>query len=1158
MIAIALSVVMTLSGMTAYASENQDEDLQPQTIEAIEKTEETDTDLESVFAEEESETMNADETGLMEDETSSDSEKSLPTQDITETDLETESDAYSGTDGFEKLSDKGEISDNPESEARFETQESLAEEAGSETQESFAEEEPLESTESLNAEETSESEESFTMEEKLEMQESTAGEESLNAEETFESEESLVGEELLESEESSTEEEPLESVENFNAEDSLESVEGLEAGESPTEEEGLVIEFADTSSYEYTGTAIRPEIRVRNNGKDLTEGSDYSVRYTNNINVSTGAAANKQPRVTVTGKGAFSGSASATFRIARKDINAEDVIKSKIIVVRGKKAPMPAIYYGSTKLAAKDFSYNKATVFNTVGSTTLAVTGAGNFSGNTVIDVTVVENAAAQKELAKKFSVTIDKAKASQLIYTGESLEEAVRSCIQVNAKDAAKTNLTANAAQNYRIVFPKNVTDVGTVKFTVVGIGDYSGCNVTKTCKILPKTIQSSDILLNENAAQGAVAGKVVISGTGSTAAYTSVGAVFSNLQLQYGNNDLKEGRDYRVSYSGNRRAADGKASFTISFMGNYKGKYTSPKFTVAKAELSERTVDSVVLPDQVCNGADGVYKSNAYVSIGGVTLNRSEYETRYYTDAQRTQEMSRDNPLRLSNGTATVYVKIIPTAKGNYTLSNEQDAAKGSYTVWTKGDQTKDLSRAKVAFYDASDKKITKMDYTGRPVRPAKIVVTVGGTDFASDAANAPYTVEIVNNINKGKASVIINAKADSGYTGAKTAAFSIVSHSIKNLLFRQKPKDPTGEGKILIAYFSWSNNTERMAEYIQNQTGGDLYEIVPVTPYPTEYTPTTEVAREERDKNARPAIKDLPESIAEYDRILIGYPIWWHTAPMIIGTFLEAYDLSGVDIYPFTQSASMDAGQFNQSMQFVRQCAPGAAVHDGLFARATDTAAITAYLTENGLLKGTEEKPEEPTEPEQPTEPEEPTEPEQPTEPEEPTEPEQPTEQGKTLIAYFSWSNNTRTMAEYIQNQTGGDLYEIVPVTPYPMEYTPTTEVAKEEVDNNARPAIKDLPESIAEYDRILIGYPIWWHTAPMIIGTFLEAYDLSGVDIYPFTQSASMDAGQFNQSMQFVRQCAPGAAVHDGLFTRATNTEAITAYLTQNGLIKEAAQ
>ncbi len=1118
-VSIALSVVMVLSGMTAYASEYSDADWQPQTVEAAEKA---GTELEA-------------EASLLMQEPE---ETELETEQFTETEMDGSTDDFDNSadeKGTRQDEDDNAIENNSSETDVLENNDDFQKE----TQESSVEEERF-------TEEKLETQESFTDGEELETRESFEGEENLNAEESFESVESLTEEEPLESAESLTAEEPLESVENFNAEDSLESVEGLEAGESPTEEEGLVIEFADTSSYEYTGAAIRPEIRVRNNGKNLTEGSDYSVRYTNNINVSTGAAANKQPRVTVTGKGAFSGSASATFRIARKDINAEDVIKSKIIVVRGKKAPMPAIYYGSTKLAAKDFSYNKATVFNTVGSTTLAVTGAGNFSGNTVIDVTVVENAAAQKELAKKFSVTIDKTKASQLIYTGESLEEAVRSCIQVNAKDAAKTNLTANATQNYRIVFPKNVTDAGTVKFTVVGIGDYSECNVTKTCKILPKTIQSGDILLNENAAQGAVAGKVVISGTGSTAAYTSVGAVFSDLQLQYGNNDLKEGRDYRVSYSGNRRAADGKASFTISFMGNYKGKYTSPKFTVAKAELSERTVDSVVLPDQVCNGADGVYKSNAYVSIGGVTLNRSEYETRYYTDAQRTQGMSRDNPLRLSNGTATVYVKIIPTAKGNYTLSNEQDAAKGSYTVWTKGDQTKDLSRAKVAFYDASDKKITKMNYTGRPVRPAKIVVTVGGTDFASDAANAPYTVEIVNNINKGKASVIINAKADSGYTGAKTAAFSIVSHSIKNLLFRQKPKDPTGEGKILIAYFSWSNNTERMAEYIQSQTGGDLYEIVPVTPYPTEYTPTTEVAKEEVDNNARPAIKDLPESIAEYDRILIGYPIWWHTAPMIIGTFLEAYDLSGVDIYPFTQSASMDVGQFNQSMQFVRQCAPGAAVHDGLFARATDTAAITAYLTENGLLKGTEEKPEEPTEPEQPTEPEE------------PTEPEQPTEQGKTLIAYFSWSNNTRTMAEYIQNQTGGDLYEIVPVTPYPTEYTPTTEVAKEEVDNNARPAIKDLPESIAEYDRILIGYPIWWHTAPMIIGTFLEAYDLSGVDIYPFTQSASMNEGQFEQSMQFVRECAPGAVVHDGLFTRATNTEAITAYLTQNGLIKEAAQ
>ena len=366
--------------------------------------------------------------------------------------------------------------------------------------------------------------------------------------------------------------------------------------------------------------------------------------------------------------------------------------------------------------------------------------------------------------------------------------------------------------------------------------------------------------------------------------------------------------------------------------------------------------------------------------MSIGGVTLKPSEYEIRYYTNAECTREMNKDNPVRLSNGRAAVYVKIIPTVKGNYTLPNERDAVKGSYTVWTKGDKTKDFSNAKVTFYDAHNKKITKINYTGKPVKPEKMVVMLGGVDFESDTANTPYTYEIVNNINKGKESVIIKAKADSGDTGTKTASFRIVSRNIKALLFKQKPEEPTepekpedptkpekptepedpekltGQSKILVVYFSWSNNTKRMAEFIQSQTEGDLYEIVPVTPYPTEYTPTTEVAREERDKNARPAIKDLPESIAEYDRILTSYPIWWHTAPMIIGTFLEAYDLGGVDIYPFTQSASMDVGQIQQSMQFVRECAPGAVVHEGLFARPADTGAITAYLTENGLIKET----------------------------------------------------------------------------------------------------------------------------------------------------------------------------------------------------------
>lgn len=159
-------------------------------------------------------------------------------------------------------------------------------------------------------------------------------------------------------------------------------------------------------------------------------------------------------------------------------------------------------------------------------------------------------------------------------------------------------------------------------------------------------------------------------------------------------------------------------------------------------------------------------------------------------------------------------------------------------------------------------------------------------------------------------------------------------------------------TADGSTLVVYFSWSGNTEEMASYIAEQVGGDLYEIIPEVPYPEDYNETGDIAKAERDENNRPTIANLPDSIEQYDTIVVGYPIWWHTAPMIIGTFLESYDLAGKEIYPFTQSASMDTEQFDNSIEFVRENADGADVHDGLFARPSDTAAIDAYLSENGL--------------------------------------------------------------------------------------------------------------------------------------------------------------------------------------------------------------
>ena len=162
------------------------------------------------------------------------------------------------------------------------------------------------------------------------------------------------------------------------------------------------------------------------------------------------------------------------------------------------------------------------------------------------------------------------------------------------------------------------------------------------------------------------------------------------------------------------------------------------------------------------------------------------------------------------------------------------------------------------------------------------------------------------------------------------------------------------PDIQGKTLIVYFSWSpsGNTEKMANVIKERIGGDVLKIEPAAAYPTDYSECGEVAKVERDENVRPEIANLPDSLDEYDTIFIGYPIWWHTAPMIIGTFLESHDLSGKDVYPFSQSASMAAEYFANSMDFVQTSAKGAIVHDGLFVNASDTDGILSYLTENGF--------------------------------------------------------------------------------------------------------------------------------------------------------------------------------------------------------------
>ena len=110
-------------------------------------------------------------------------------------------------------------------------------------------------------------------------------------------------------------------------------------------------------------------------------------------------------------------------------------------------------------------------------------------------------------------------------------------------------------------------------------------------------------------------------------------------------------------------------------------------------------------------------------------------------------------------------------------------------------------------------------------------------------------------------------------------------------------------------------------------------------------------------------------------------------------------------------------------------------------------------------------------------------------------------------KVLVAYFSWSGNTREAAQYIAKKTGADEFEIIREKEYPTEYTPCTEDAKAEKEAGERPAIKGRVENMAQYDVVFVCVPVWWYTAPMPVFTFLEQYDLKGKMVIPFCTAYS---------------------------------------------------
>lgn len=189
-----------------------------------------------------------------------------------------------------------------------------------------------------------------------------------------------------------------------------------------------------------------------------------------------------------------------------------------------------------------------------------------------------------------------------------------------------------------------------------------------------------------------------------------------------------------------------------------------------------------------------------------------------------------------------------------------------------------------------------------------------------------------------------------------------------------------DPVQGSNILVAYFSrvgntvWEDgvdavtsaslnvensefvgNAEYLARVAQEATGGDLFLIQTEETYPSDYRETTNVATEEQNDNARPALASHVENMDQYDTIVLIYPNWWGTLPQPLFTFLEEYDFSGKTILPL---CTHEGSRMGRSEIAITELCPDAILLDGLAVRGSNASSaqsdVETWISNSGILE------------------------------------------------------------------------------------------------------------------------------------------------------------------------------------------------------------
>ena len=204
----------------------------------------------------------------------------------------------------------------------------------------------------------------------------------------------------------------------------------------------------------------------------------------------------------------------------------------------------------------------------------------------------------------------------------------------------------------------------------------------------------------------------------------------------------------------------------------------------------------------------------------------------------------------------------------------------------------------------------------YAGSPAAQA-------GTDFADEDTISAYAMQAVD---WARANGVVNGSEGNQFLPQDHATRAEVATILRNYMTRrapEEPEQPADDTRVLVAYFSATGNTENVANFIAEATGGDLFAITPAEPYTDEdlnwSDENSRVVHEYENPDERDTelVAYTPENWEDYDVVFVGYPIWWYDAAWPVEGFVEGNDFTGKTVIPFCTSSSSDIGESGQRL-------------------------------------------------------------------------------------------------------------------------------------------------------------------------------------------------------------------------------------------------